>query len=135
MAGAKHRQHRTAAHQCNGGVRQQHGTPWGAWVDRVFRRWPVKNGQVGVEGQSAMIKIFLSCTSVVYLEEPADGIFQRLCFSGATPTWLRNHSAWAASGSRSRVSGPRGAAGDGSGVNTSPSSSSSRVRARCGWRR
>lgn len=81
-----------------------------------------------------------------YLSELTRDYF--FCRRGATPVWERSHRAWASAGlgaGLAGVAGPRapgGAAGAAGltggaagGVNTSPSRSSSRVRARCGWRR
>lgn len=57
-----------------------------------------------------------------------------LRLSGATPVWLRSHRACASSAPGARGAG--GATGGaGAGASTSPSRSSRRVRARCGWRR
>ena len=65
------------------------------------------------------------------------GYFLR--FSGATPDCVRCHSALASSAAALSGAGAFAAAAAGvaapCGVSTSPSKSSSRVRARCGWRR
>lgn len=73
-----------------------------------------------------------------YLSELTRDYF--FCRRGATPAWERSHRAWASAGLGAGLAGvAAGAAGlDGvaaGGVSTSPSRSSSRVRARCGWRR
>ena len=65
------------------------------------------------------------------------GTAQRLRLSGATAAWVRVQSSRpssAGAGAAGRRAAP-GTAGPAGGVSTSPSRSSSRVRARCGWRR
>lgn len=55
-----------------------------------------------------------------------------LCFSGATPCCVRCHSANASSAAEGKAARAAGVAGVAMGTSTSPSKSSSRVRARCG---
>jgi hypothetical protein len=69
-----------------------------------------------------------------YLSELTRDYF--FCRSGATPTCERSHRAWASVGLGAGLAGVAAALGCVvAGVSTSPSRSSRRVRARCGWRR
>lgn len=57
-------------------------------------------------------------------------------FSGATPLWVLSHrSCGSMAGAGGAAAGRVSGCGRGVGINTSPSRSSNRVRARWGWRR